>query len=78
MAGHTSAVSILDPSEDRDVAGPEPEVPRVQQPSLRKKPVVSITASIANDAITTRISTAMRTWTASPRTDSTLALVTSS
>lgn len=78
MAGHTSAVSILDPSEDRDVAGPQPELHRVQQPLLRKKPIVAIAASIVDDAINALISNAMRRSTASTRTDSTLALVTSS
>ena len=78
MAGHTSAVSILDRSEDRDVAGPEPERPRVQQPPLRKEPVVAIAVSMVNDAITTRISTAIRASTAPTRADSTLALDTSS
>lgn len=48
-AGQTSAVSILDASEDRDVAGPERERPRVQQPPLRKAPVAAIAVSIAND-----------------------------
>lgn len=64
------------PSEDCDVAGPDPEFPRVHQPPLRKKPVAAIAVTIVNVAMTivnvaiiAQVSMAICASTASRRTE---------